>query len=142
MSKVLVIYFSNTGNVESMAESFKEGVEAAGVEVSYKQVSEATEADINEFEKIAFGCPACGTEELDDTEFEPFFSSIEGQLKDKEVALFGSYGWGDGEYMQTWTNRVSEDGAKLFEEGFVTLEAPDLEVLGNVKDFAERFAKA
>ena len=105
--KTAVIYWSGTGNTEAMAKAVAEG---AGAECF--AVSEFS-GNVEDYDAIALGCPAMGAEELEDSEFEPFFAGIEGKLSGKKVALFGSYGWGDGEWMRQWQDRVTGDDATL-----------------------------
>lgn len=129
MSKIAVIYWSMSGNTEAMANAIAEGAESAGAEVDVKQVSEITVDQALEYDKLALGCPAMGAEVLEESEFEPFFTQLEGRLGGKKVALFGSYGWGDGQWMRDWCERVKEDGAVLFsEEGLICNETPDDDV--------------
>lgn len=103
--KAAVIYWSGTGNTEQMANAIAEG---AGAELF--SVSDFT-GDIADYDRIAFGCSAMGDEVLEESEFEPFFTAIEGALSGKTIALFGSYGWGDGEWMRNWEERAKADGA-------------------------------
>ena len=98
--KAAVIYWSGTGNTEQMANAIAEG---AGAELF--SVSDFT-GDIADYDRIAFGCSAMGDEVLEESEFEPFFTAIEGALSGKTIALFGSYGWGDGEWMRNWEERA------------------------------------
>ena len=121
--KAAVIYWSGTGNTEQMANAIAEG---AGAELF--SVSDFT-GDIADYDRIAFGCSAMGDEVLEESEFEPFFTAIEGALSGKTIALFGSYGWGDGQWMRDWCERAKEDGAQLFsDEGLVCNETPDDDV--------------
>lgn len=122
--KTAVIFWSGTGNTETMAQAVAEG---AGVEALSVSVFSGS---VEEYDAIAFGCPAMGSEVLEESEFEPYFSAIEGKLKGKKVALFGSYGWGDGEWMRSWEERVKEDGAILVGgEGVIANEFPSDEDL-------------
>ena len=100
--KVAIIYFSNTGNTEAMAKGVEKSVIENGAEAFLFKSSEFPCDMASEFDAFAFGCPAYGTEELDDTEFLPMWDNVKAELGDKKVALFGSYGWGGGEYMNTW----------------------------------------
>ena len=126
MKKTLVIYWSGTGNTEAMANAIAEGAQGAGAEVDVKQVSDITVDQALEYDKLALGCPAMGAEVLEESEFEPMFAGLEGSLNGKKVALFGSYGWGDGQWMRDWCERVKEDGAQLFsDEGLICNETPD-----------------
>ena len=115
--KAAVIYWSGTGNTEQMANAIAEG---AGAELF--SVSDFT-GDIADYDRIAFGCSAMGDEVLEESEFEPFFTAIEGALSGKTIALFGSYGWGDGEWMRNWEERAKADGAVLVNgEGLIVNE--------------------
>lgn len=117
--KTAVIYWSGTGNTEAMAKAVAEG---AGAELF--TVSEFS-GSVDNYDAVAFGCPAMGAEMLEEDEFEPFFTEIEGRLSGKKVGLFGSYGWGDGEWMRNWETRVGSDGAVLAGgEGVIANDAP------------------
>ena len=98
--KVTVVYWSGTGNTQAMAEAVAQGAKDAGAEVDLLQVSETSAAALESCDRLALGCPAMGAEVLEETEFEPFFTELEGKLSGKRVALFGSYGWGDGQWMR------------------------------------------
>lgn len=137
--KALVVYFTTTGNTQMLAESVAEGLEAAGAEVTLKNVSDATPEEVTEYELVALGCPAQGTEELDDTEFGPYFEETLPNLSGKDIVLFGCYGWGDGEFMETWKATATEGGANVVET-MVNLETPDQDALDEAKAFGERFA--
>jgi flavodoxin short chain len=99
MSKVAVVYWSGTGNTEAMAKAVEAGIKDAGSEAVVLTSAQFDASKVAEFDAIAFGCPAMGNEVLEESEFDPMFTAIEGSLKDKKVALFGSYGWGDGQWM-------------------------------------------
>ena len=134
--KTAVIYWSGTGNTEAMAKAVAEG---AGAELF--TVSDFS-GNIADYDAIAFGCPAMGAEVLEEDEFDPFFTSIEGSLSGKKVLLFGSYGWGDGEWMRNWADRTKNAGANLIaEEGFIVNEAPSDEDLAKLKDLGAELAK-
>ena len=102
MSKIAVVYWSGTGNTEAMANSVLKGAADKGAETKLFTASEFDKDAMDGFDAVAFGCPSMGTEELEDTEFEPMFSSLTDKLNGKKIALFGSYGWGDGEWMRNW----------------------------------------
>ena len=134
--KSAVIYWSGTGNTEMMAKAIAEG---AGADLF--TVSEFS-GNVADYDRIAFGCSAMGAEVLEEDEFEPFFSSIEGSLSGKTIALFGSYGWGDGEWMRNWEERVKADGAVLFgDEGLIVNETPSDDDLEKCKEFGENLIK-
>ncbi len=102
MSKVAVVFWSGTGNTETMASSVESGAAGAGAVVSVFQAGSFTADMVSDFDAFAFGCPAQGAEELEDSEFVPMWDSVKDSLADKKVVLFGSYGWGGGEFMETW----------------------------------------
>ncbi len=140
MEKIAVIYWTGTGNTRTMAESIAEGIKSAGAETELFNVSEITPDKAMNFDKLALGCPSMGAETLEDSEFEPFFSTLETRLGGKKVALFGSYGWGDGQWMRDWNDRTSSTGARLFEEGLMAHETPDSENIATCHSFGARFA--
>ena len=102
----------------------------------------ADQPDVSAYDYIIFGCPAMGAEVLEESEFEPFFMQAEGTLMNKKVALFGSYGWGSGEWMQSWEERVEAAGANLFENGLIINYTPDADGLDACESLGERFANA
>ncbi len=117
--KTAVIYWSGTGNTEAMAKAVADGAGAELYEVS------AFRGSISDYDAAAFGCPAMGAEVLEESVFEPFFTSIESHLQGKKVLLFGSYGWGDGEWMREWVARARANGAELVvDEGLMVNEMP------------------
>jgi flavodoxin short chain len=141
MANVLLVFWSGTGNTEIMAEKIKEGLENAGETVDFRTVDAVDPSDIDAFDKIVFGCPSMGVEALEEDEFEPFFEEAEASLSGKKVALFGSYGWGEGEWMDAWVDRVKESGAELFDEGLRVNSTPSSEEEEQCVEFGEGFAK-
>lgn len=127
MSKVAVVYWSGTGNTEAMANQVVEGAKNAGAEVSLFTAAEFSSEKIDAFDAVAFGCPSMGAEQLEESEFEPMFADCEAKLNGKKIALFGSYGWGDGEWMRTWEETCRGDGAVLACESVICNDAPDAE---------------
>ena len=123
MSKIAVVYWSGTGNTEAMANLVAEGATSAGAEAEVISCADFSADKAEGYDAIAFGCPAMGAEQLEESEFEPMFAGLEGSLNGKKVALFGSYGWGDGQWMRDWCERAKEDGAQLFSD-----ETPDDDV--------------
>ena len=122
MSKVAVVFWSGTGNTEAMAKAVEEGIKGAGAEAV---VVAPSAFDASEFDAIAFGCPAMGNEVLEEGEFDPMFTGIESSLSGKKIALFGSYGWGDGQWMRDWEDRCKKAGAVLACESVMANDAPD-----------------
>lgn len=137
--KVSIVYWSSTGNTQAMAEAVAEGVTSAGAQAELLTVDAATD-DVLNSDAVVFGCPAMGAEQLEEDEFEPFFSSVEGKLSGKKVGLFGSYGWGNGEWMRTWQERVSASGAHLLGDGIIANEAPDEEALESCRNLGKTAA--
>lgn len=125
MSKIAVVYWSGTGNTESMAGKVVEGAKQAGAEVTLFTAAEFSGDLLDTFDAVAFGCPSMGSEQLEDSEFEPMFTGCEAKLNGKKIALFGSYGWGDGEWMRTWEETCLSDGAVLVCDSVICNEAPD-----------------
>ena len=131
MSKIAVIYWSGTGNTEAMANAVVSGAEGKGAEASLIEAGDFNASLLANFDAFAFGCPAMGAEELEESEFEPMFASLEGELSGKKLALFGSYGWGDGEWMRSWEDRCKAAGAELVCDSVICSEAPDDEAVNS-----------
>jgi len=125
MSKIAVVYWSGTGNTEAMAKEVAAGAAANGAAVETFTAAEFDAAKLDEVDAVAFGCPAMGAEELEDSEFLPMFTACEPKLAGKKIALFGSYGWGDGEWMRTWETQCGAAGAVLACDSVICCEAPD-----------------
>ena len=143
MSKVAVIYWSGTGNTEAMANLVAEGINAAGAEADVFAVSDISADDAAKYDKLALGCPAMGDEELEDSEFQPFYDALCPQLDGKKIVLFGSYSWAEGQWMQTWEEQVkSSTKAELVAEPVISYEAPDDEASAKCKALGEALAKA
>lgn len=129
MSKAAVIFWSQTGNTEQMANAIAEGIREGGMECDLLNVADTNANDASAYAKIALGCPAMGAEVLEETEFDPFFTELESKISGRKVALFGSYGWGDGQWMRDWVERAQGDGAQVLNgEGLICNEAPDDDV--------------
>lgn len=130
MSKAAVIYWSQTGNTQQMAEAVAQGITDAGAEAKVFTVSDISAQDAAQYTRLALGCPAMGSEVLEEEEFAPFFEALQGSLSGKKVALFGSYGWGDGEWMRNWQEEVQGSGAELIGgEGVIANNEPDDDAL-------------
>lgn len=141
MSKVAVVYWTGTGNTETMANAVAEGAKDAGADVSVIFCSDFGADKVDDFDAIAFGCPAMGDEELEDSEFEPMFSDVEGKLGSKPIALFGSYSWAEGEWMQKWEERCREAGLNLAADSVIAFESPDDDATAALKALGEKLAK-
>ena len=137
---ITIIYWSGTGNTEIMANAVADGAKSCGAEVKVVPVAEA---DVNMLESdvLLFGCPAMGAEELEEGEFEPFFAEIENGLKGKKIGLFGSYDWGDGEWMRTWQARAEANGAVMIADGLIAHNAPDAEAVAACEELGRKAAQ-
>ena len=125
MSKIAVVYWSGTGNTEAMADLVANAAQSAGATVDKMTSAEFNAADAANYDGFALGCPAMGAEQLEESEFEPMFESCESKLSGKKIALFGSYGWGDGEWMRNWEERCVGDGALMACEPVICNDAPE-----------------
>ena len=124
MSKVAVVYWSGTGNTEAMANAVAEGAKDKGADVSLIDAASFSSDQVSAYDGIAFGCPAMGDEVLEESEFDPMFTDVEQALAGKKIALFGSYGWGDGQWMRDWEDRCREAGAVLAADSVIANDAP------------------
>ena len=139
MSKAAVIFWSQSGNTEQMA--IAEGIREGGVECDVLNVADTNAAAAAGYDKLALGCPAMGAEVLEEAEFDPFFTELESKLGGRKVALFGSYGWGDGQWMRDWVQRANDDNANVYtDEGLIINETPDADGLAKCKEFGKGFA--
>ena len=127
---VSVVYWSGTGNTEAMANAVAEGITEAGGEAKLIPVSEANVDELATESAFALGCPSMGVEVLEEEEMEPFVEALESKVGGKNILLFGSYGWGDGEWMRNWVERMKNAGAFMVEEeGIIANDAPDDEAV-------------
>ena len=139
--KTAVVYWSGTGNTEAMAGSVAEGAKSAGAEISVFTAADFSADMVDQFDSIAFGCPSMGSEQLEDSEFEPMFNACEAKLSGKKVGLFGSYGWGDGEWMREWESRMLDAGANVLNrEGLICHETPDDDALEDCRSLGKQLA--
>ena len=129
MSKIAVVYWSGTGNTEQMAFAVLEGAKEKGADAVLFQASEFDASMMDSYDAVAFGCPAMGAEVLEEDEFQPLFDSCETKLSGKKIALFGSYGWGDGEWMRDWEETCKRAGAELVCDSVICNDAPGEEAL-------------
>ena len=135
--KISVVFWSQSGNTAAMADAVGQGITEAGKEAEVIEVSSASLDALKEEKAFALGCPAMGAEVLEEEEFEPMFASCESKLSGKRIALFGSYGWGDGEWMRDWETRCKEAGAVLICESVICNEMPDDEGIQSCKALGE-----
>jgi len=141
MKKVAIVFYSGTGNTEVMAKAVVEGANQAGAEARLIHAEAFTSDLLDAYDAVAFGCPSMGVEELEEEVFEPMFRGLEIKLKNKHVALFGSYGWGDGEWMRSWQERTLALGATLIGDPVIANEDPDAEAILACKALGTALAK-
>lgn len=133
MSKIAVVFWTGTGNTSTMATAVVEGIKEAGAEAELIAAADFGAAKVKEYDGIAFGCPAMGDEVLEESEFAPMFDECKTELPGKKVALFGSYGWGTGEWMENWEADCAASGIKLATDSVIANEMPDEEALAACK---------
>lgn len=142
MNKVVVVYWSGTGNTEMMAEAVLEGVSGENREVKLLEVENAEVKDVVNADAVALGCPSMGAEALEENSMEPFVDLLKDvDFSDKKLALFGSYDWGDGQWMRDWEERMEEYGAKLVDDGLIINLTPDEEGLKKCRELGEKLLK-
>lgn len=141
MDKIYVVYWSQTGNTEVMAEAVSQGIRESGKEAETLTVSQITADTLKEAQAFALGCPAMGDEVLEESEMEPFMEQLDPMISGKQIGLFGSYGWGGGQWMREWQDRVMADGAVVAGgEGIIAQEMPDEDVLAACRNLGRILA--
>lgn len=140
MKQVAIVFYSGTGNTEAMAEAVAEGSRQAGAKTRLIHAQEFSSDMLDSYDAVAFGCPSMGVEELEEEFFEPMYRALEDKLKNKRIALFGSYGWGDGEWMRSWEERTRALGATLVADSVIANEAPDDEAIRACKALGKELA--
>ncbi|MBR1591965.1 MAG: flavodoxin [Ruminococcus sp.] len=133
MSKIAVVFWSGTGNTEKIANAVADGAKEKGAEVEIISAADFSADAAANYDGIAFGCPAMGAEVLEEDEFQPMWDAVKGSLSGKKIVLFGSYGWGDGEWMRSWEDDAKSAGITLAAECLIVNEAPDDDAKANAK---------
>lgn len=142
MAEKYVVYWSGTGNTSEMANIIGEGIASAGSKEKVVSVSEVSADDLKDEISFALGCPSMGCEELEEIEMEPFVAKVETFAAGKQIALFGSFGWGDGEWMRNWEERLTNAGATIIQgEGVICLESPDEEIKTKLVELGKKIAE-
>lgn len=141
MKTLTIVYWSGTGNTKLMAEAIREGAQNAGAEVKLLSVEDASSDDVVNADLIALGCSSMGAEVLEEELMEPFVESLKDKVSGKSVGLFGSYGWGNGEWMVDWDARMKDYGATLAVESLILNETPDDDGLSQCRSFGENLVK-
>lgn len=139
--KVNIVYWSGTGNTQQMADYIREGAESSGAEVKQNNVEAVNAKQALDCDILALGCPSMGDEVLEESEFEPFITALEGSVSNKKVALFGSYDWGDGQWMRDWAERMKEAGAQLVTEPLIVNLTPEGDNIDECKAFGRAITK-
>ena len=142
MGKTAIIYWSGTGHTEEMAKAIQAGTRQAGAEAQLFEVEQFSPEEMGSYDGFFFGCPAMGDEVLEESVFEPFFAAAEQKLAGVPVALFGSYGWGGGAWMEAWAERTRQAGAKLFSDGLAVENGPTDEDLKACEALGKSFVEA
>lgn len=141
MGKISVVYWSQSGNTREMAEAVARGIIAAGGETEVVDVSSVSIDELKGENAFAMGCPAMGAEVLEESEMDPFVTEVEGFANGKKIALFGSYGWGDGQWMRDWVDRMNAAGANVLNgEGLICQETPDDAALADCEALGKQLA--
>ncbi|MBP3762206.1 MAG: flavodoxin [Ruminococcus sp.] len=140
MSKIAVVFWSGTGNTESIANAVADGAKEKGAEVEIIAAADFSADAVANYDGIAFGCPAMGAEVLEEDEFQPMWDAVKGSLGGKKVVLFGSYGWGDGEWLRNWEEDAKSAGVALSAESLMVNEAPDDDAIAKAKDLGAAIA--
>ena len=136
---IQVVFWTQSGNTYAMAQAIAEGILEAGREVNVVPVGSASIEQLKNDQVMALGCPSMGAEVLEETEMEPFITELEGYIAGKTIALFGSYGWGDGEWMRNWVERMTAAGATVLNgEGIICREMPDEDALEACKNLGRQ----
>ena len=143
MKNIVVVYWSGTGNTRSMALALAEGAQIDGITVQVLEAGKASPDDVLKADAVALGCPAMGNEVLEEEEMEPLVESlIAAKLTGKPLALFGSYDWGDGQWMRDWQERMETADAKLVAEGLIVQNTPDEAALASCRELGKKLALA
>ena len=140
MAKVAVVFWSGTGNTEKMAQAVADGAKGAGAEVDVMGPADFNAEKAEAYDAIAFGCPAMGAEQLEEDEFEPMFNDVKGKIAGKKVAIFGSYGWGEGDWMKIWEDDCKAAGITLVDDGLMAHETPNDDDLDECNSLGQSLA--
>ena len=141
MDKIYVVYWSQSGNTQAMAEAVGAGITAAGKEAAVVDVSSVSTAELKNAKAFALGCPAMGAEVLEEGEMEPFVTEVEGFAAGKTIGLFGSYDWGDGQWMRDWEKDCDDAGINRVCDSITCCEAPDDDVLAACQAMGRKLAE-
>ena len=124
-AQVGIIYWSGIGNTERMASLIAQGAESSGADVTIKNVADASPEELGQYDAIALGSPATNSECVEESEMAVFLKDAVPYLADKPTGLFGSYGWGGGEWMRKWADEMRRAGVLLIDDGLAVRESPE-----------------
>ena len=133
MGQIVIVYYSETGNTEAMANMVAKGVEAAGATAKVVPVDGFNAEELKGESAFALGCPAMGDEVLEEGTMEPFVAEVEKFASGKKIALFGSYGWGDGEWKNAGADVIGGEDA-------ICADAPDDETEAKLMELGKQLA--
>ena len=143
MKEIMVAYWSGTGNTAAMATILGKGIQDGGATAKVVSVEDIKADDLKDYPVFALGCPSMGNETLEETVMEDFVTEVESFASGKKIGLFGSYGWGDGEWMRDWTTRMEAAGATVLNgEGLICHETPDEDGLNACRELGRQLADA
>ena len=141
MKEIMVAYWSGTGNTAAMATILGKGIQDGGATAKVVSVEDIKADDLKDYPVFALGCPSMGNETLEETVMEDFVTEVESFASGKKIGLFGSYGWGDGQWMRDWEDRMKAAGATVVGgEGVICQETPDDDALANCKALGKELA--
>lgn len=142
MRKVAIVFWSGTGNTAAMCRLVAEGVASTGAQADVFTPNEFSPDMVDDYSQLAFGCPSMGDEVLEEEEFAPMFEAVKPKLKGKKIGLFGSYGWGDGEWMRLWEQDCQEVGCQMVGEPVIVSGPPEGDVTAACRDLGKTLASA
>lgn len=138
MKKISIIYWSNGGNVEVLANTMADELEQAGVNVCIKHVSDADVSDVIEADAVAFGSPSMDNNRIEQQEMEPFINEFKLlPINGKKAVLFGSYGWDDGQFIKNWVVRMKDYGFNVLGD-LAVKESPTDDDIEEAKKLAKK----
>lgn len=140
MSEIIVAYWSGTGNTGAMAEYVAQGIREGGKEAKVVNVENFSADELKDCSVFALGCPSMGVEVLEEGYMEPFMCDVDGFAAGKKIGLFGSYGWGDGEWMRNWEDECRNAGAVLACDSVTCNDAPDSDCESACRALGKRLA--
>lgn len=141
MKKVSIIYWSEYGKVELLANSIANGAKKAGAEVILKRVQDAKVEDVVSSDAVAFGSPSMDNNNVEQIEMAPFLKKFKLLPNgNKPTVLFGSYGWDNGEFMIKFKELVADYGFNVIDT-LTVRETPNENELKKAEELGSLLAK-